>query len=132
MTRTPVTPFLRFALLVDAGVSGATAVLLVVAAVPLAALLHLPEALLFNVGLVLVPYVVVVGWLGSRHDLARTAVWAVIACNVVWAIDSCWLLVSGLVAPNAFGVSFVIVQAVAVLVFAELQFTALRRSRLAA
>lgn len=132
MTRIPVTPFLRFALLVDAGVSGAMALLLVLAAAPLSILLHLPEPLLFNVGLVLVPYVVVVGWLGLRQDLARTAVWAVIACNVLWAVDSCWLLASGLVAPNALGTAFVIVQAVAVLVFAELQFTALRRTRLAA
>lgn len=132
MTTVSVTPFLRFALLVDAAVSGAMALLLIAAAGPLAGLLHLPEALLSAVGLVLAPYVIVVGWLGTRTTLPRAAVWAVIACNVLWAVDSAWLLFSGMVSPNTLGVAFVIVQAVAVLVFAELQFSALRRGRAAA
>lgn len=53
--------------------------------------------------------------------------WAGIACNVLWAIACVLLLISGIVAPNSLGVAFVIVQTVAVLVFAELQLTALRR-----
>lgn len=130
MSTVVVSPFLRFSLLVDATVSGVMALLLMAAAAPLAGLLLLTEALLFRVGLVLVPYVLVVGWLGMRAALPREAVLAVIGCNALWVVDSGWLLFSGMVAPNNLGVAFVIVQAVAVLVFAELQFTALRRTSL--
>ena len=127
MSRVAVSPFLRFSLLLDAAISGLMGILLLFAAGPLATLLRLPESLLFGVGVFFVPYVLVVGWMGMRKTLLRGAVWAVIACNVLWAIDCAWLLMSGMVAPGNLGVGFVILQAVAVLVFAELQFTALRR-----
>ena len=97
-----------------------------------AGLLHnitaLPEPLLRYVGLLFIPYVLLVGWLGSREVLPRGVVLAVIACNLAWAIGSIWLLSSGSIAPSTFGVVFVIVQAVAVVVFAEMQFMGLRRS----
>ena len=127
MARVAVSPLLRFSLLIDAAISGLMGLLLLLGAGPLAALLRLPEALLFGVGVFFVPYVLVVAWMGLRSALPRGAVWAVIACNVLWAIDCAWLLMSGMVSPNNLGTGFVIVQAVAVLVFAELQFTALRR-----
>ncbi len=132
MSRVAVSPFLRFSLLIDAAISGVMGLLLLLAAGPLAALLRLPEALLFGVGMFFVPYVLVVAWMGMRAVLPRGAVWAVIACNVVWAIDCAWLLMGGMVSPNNLGTGFVIVQAVAVLIFAELQFTALRRHGAAA
>lgn len=127
MSTTPVTSFLRYSLLLDAAISGLMGALLLLTAVPLAALLRLPENLLFGVGVIFVPYVLVVAWLGRRPVLPRGAVWAVIACNVLWAIACVLPLMSGMVASNSLGVAFVIVQTVAVLVFAELRFTALRR-----
>jgi hypothetical protein len=132
MSRVTVSSFLRFSLLLDAAVSGLMGLLLLIASGPLATLLRLPETLLFGAGVFFVPYVAVVAWMGLRTTLLRGAVWAVIACNVLWALDCGWLLMSGMVTPNSLGVAFVIVQAVAVLVFAELQFTALRRERVAA
>ena len=127
MSRVAVSPFLRFSLLLDAAISGLMAILLLFASGPLATLLRLPESLLFGVGVFFVPYVLVVGWMGMRKTLLRGAVWAVIACNVLWAIDCVWLLMSGMVTPNALGVAFVVVQAVAVVLFAELQYVAIRR-----
>lgn len=127
MSTTPVTSFLRFSLLLDAAISGLMGALLLLAAVPLAGLLRFPKNLLFGVGVIFVPYVLVVAWLGRHPVLRRGAVWAGIACNVLWAIACVLLLISGIVAPNSLGVAFVIVQTVAVLVFAELQLTALRR-----
>ena len=51
-----------------------------------------------------------------------------IVANAVWSADSLLLLVTGWVQPTAAGTAFVIAQAVAVAVYAELQFVGLRRS----
>jgi hypothetical protein len=120
--------FLRRAIQADAAVSGAMAVLLVAGAGLLAPLLNLPEAFLRNTGLVLVVYAALVGFLGTRATMAKAAVWAVIAVNALWTLDSLALLASGWVSPNLLGQAFVVMQAVAVGVFAELQYVGLRRS----
>lgn len=113
-----------------AAISRAVGALMLAATGALHNVTALPESLLRYVGFLFIPYVLVVGWLGLREAVPRAAVWAVIACNVGWAIASVWLLSSGGVAPSTLGVAFVIVQAVAVVVFAELQFMGLRRSAL--
>ncbi len=121
------TPFLRFALLGDAAASGATGLLLAAGAGFLAALLRLPEGLLRVAGLVLLPYAGFVAWLGARGGgVPRNALRAVVAINLLWALDSVLLLAAGPVAPNGLGVAFVLAQAVAVLGFAAMQWTALR------
>ncbi len=120
--------FLRRAIQVDALVSGAMALLLVVGAGLLAPLLSFPEAFLRNTGFVLVVYATLVGFLGTRGLMPKMAVWAVIAVNAMWTVDSIALLMSGWVPPNLFGHAFVVMQAVAVGVFAELQFIGLRKS----
>lgn len=120
-------PLLRRALLADAAASGAAGLLMLLGAGPLGALLHLPAGLLSGAGLVLLPYAALVAWLGSRASLTRPAVWAVIGINAVWAADSLLLLASGWVQPNGLGQAFVIAQALAVALFAELQFLGLRR-----
>jgi len=124
--------FLRYALLADAVASGATGLLLIAGASLLEGLLGLPTALMREGGLVLVPYVAFVAWVGTRETISRTAVQAVIALNVLWVAGSALLLVSGHVTPTALGSAFVIAQAVAVGVFAELQFIGLRRTGTAA
>jgi hypothetical protein len=43
-------------------------------------------------------------------------------------IASAWLLLGGVIQPNAFGYAFIIAQAVAVALFAELQLVALRKN----
>ncbi len=122
------TPFLRRAIQADALVSGAMALLLVVGAGVLAPLLNLPEAFLRSTGLVLMVYVALVGFLGTRSMMSKAAVWAVIAVNAVWTVDSIALLVSGWVSPNLLGQAFIVMQAIAVGIFAELQFIGLRKS----
>jgi hypothetical protein len=122
---------LRRALQADAVVSGAMALLLTLAAGTLSPLLALPEALLLDTGLFLIGYAALVGWLGTRAVLPRTMVLIVIAGNALWTLGSVALLLSGSVAPNALGIAFVLVQATAVGIFAELQFIGLRRSEAA-
>ena len=121
------TTFLRRAILLDAAASGATALLLMAGAGLLEGLLGLPAALMRGAGLVLVPYVAYVAWLGTRESVFAGAVWAVIVCNGLWAAASVLLLLSGWVAPTALGIAFVIAQAAVVALFGELQYMGLRR-----
>jgi hypothetical protein len=117
------TPFLRNVLLIDAAASGATGLLLIAGA----SLLGLPVALMREAGLILIPYVAFVAWVGTRETLARGAVWAIIAANALWAIASVGLLVSSLLAPTILGYVFVLAQAAVVALLGELQYAGLKR-----
>ncbi len=121
---------LRRALLVDAGVSAVTALAMTFGAPLLSGLLELPEPLLRYAGLSLLPFVAAVAFVATRPQPPRAGVWAVIVVNALWVLASIALLLGGLVAPNALGYGFVVLQAAAVAVFAELQLQALRRSAL--
>ena len=121
-------PTLRCALRLDALASGATCALLAAAAGPLSPLFGLPQALLFWLGLALMPYVLFLILLARRPTFARGTVRLVIALNLVWVVDSLVLLLSGWVAPTSWGVAFVLAQALAVAAFAGLQAYGLRRS----
>ncbi|MGN6285289.1 MAG: hypothetical protein ACTHM2_09085 [Afipia sp.] len=120
--------FLRRALLADAVVSGAMALLLTFGAGVLTALLNMPEALLRETGLFLIAYAAFVGFLGSRAAMPKVLVLLVIVGNTLWTLASIALLMSGAVSPNLLGVAFVVMQAIVVGMFAELQFIGLRKS----
>ena len=94
----------------------------------LAPFLNLPEALLRETGLFLIAYTALVGWLGTRQSVLQALVVFVIAGNAAWTLASIALLFSGAVNPNLLGDIVVVVQAIAVGVFAELQYIGLRRS----
>ena len=119
---------LRRAIQGDAVIAGAMAVLLVAAAGLLGPLLNLPESLLREVGIFLIVYATLVGFLGSRQVMPKLAVCLLIAANALWAIDSIALLFTNWVQPNLLGQAFVAAQAVAVAVIAELQYMGLKQS----
>ena len=120
---------LRFAMLLDAVGSAAMGLMLAVATVPLASLFGLPEMLLRVCGLGLLPYAAILATAGMRANVSTSFTRLVIAGNLAWVALSGVLPASGMVAPTALGYGFVIVQAIAVLAFAELQFIGLRRER---
>ena len=120
--------FLRRAILADAIFSGISALLLTFGGGALAPLLNLPEALLRETGLFLIAYATLVGWLGTRPSMPKVLVAIVIAGNAAWTLASVALLFSGAIAPNLPGEAFVVMQAIAVGAFAELQYVGLRRS----
>jgi hypothetical protein len=91
----------------------------------------LPVPLMREAGLLLVPYVAFVAWVGTRETISRPAVHAIIVLNVLWVAASIGLLVSGWVAPTTPGYAFVIAQAIVVGAFAELQVMGLRRAQVA-
>ena len=119
--------FLRNVLLADAIVSGATGALMALAAGILEPVLQVPATLLRIAGLALLPYAAFVAMLARRDVLPRGAVWAVVACNALWAVDCVALLFTGWIDPSVLGVAFVVMQAVVVAAFAELQVVGLRR-----
>lgn len=123
--------FLRSVLVADAVATAATGALMAGANQTLGAWLNIPAALLFYAGLVLLPYAAGVFYLALQSHVSRVAVWVVVACNAVWAVDSLLLLASGWLTPSALGYAFVIMQAAVVAVFCELQVTGLRRATLA-
>lgn len=123
---------LRLALLADAAASGAMSVLLAAGADPLAAWFGLPVALLREVGLVLIPYAGLLIYLAGKQATPRLPAQLIVTGNVLWVIGSIALLISGLIAPTALGMAFVIAQALIVAILAELQVMGLKRQRLAA
>lgn len=124
--------FLRRVLSIDAIASAAMGIGLLVFASLLAPLFDLPEALLRETGIVLLPFAAFVGYLATREQPNRIAVWAVVVVNAIWTIDSIALLFTDWVAPNALGYALVIGQAFVVGTFAELEYVGLRKGALVA
>jgi hypothetical protein len=118
--------FLRNVLVLDAAASGALGLLLLAVAGWLEGVLGLPGALMREVGLILMPWVAFVAWVGTRETIVRARVWAIIALNALWVVASVGLLVSGLVEPTALGATLVMAQAGAVALLGELQYAGLR------
>jgi len=120
---------LRRAVQLDGIATGAMALLLSLAATPLSGLLQLPETLLRGAGAVLLAYVAFLVWLLVRERIGTPMARAVITINGLWTLASFLLLATGWITPNPMGTAFVIVQALAVLVFAELQYIGMKRTR---
>lgn len=120
---------LRRALLIDAAFSAISGLVLAAGASRLADLLGLPRALVLGAGLFCISYGAFVGYLGAREAMPRALVWLVVIGNALWAIESLALLVSGQASPTALGFGFVLAQAAAVAIIAELQAFGLKRSR---
>ena len=120
--------FLSRALLADAIFSGVSAVGLTLGASMLAPMLNLPDALLRETGLFLIAYTALVGWLATRSSVPKALVLLVIVGNTAWTLGSIALLFSGAVSPNLLGQVFIVAQAIATGVFAELQYIGLRKS----
>ena len=120
--------FLRGALLADAIASGVMGLLLAIAATPLESLLALPDAFLREAGVLLIPYALFVGYLGSRARLPVGLAWLIVARNTVYALASFALLLGHWLSPNLLGELFIAAQAVVVGVLAELQYIGMRRS----
>jgi hypothetical protein len=120
--------FLRRVLLLDAGVSGVTGLFMWLGAGVLEPLLGLPGALLQVAGISLLPFAAALVLLARRASIPRAAVASVIVANGLWVVASIALAVGRLVPLTDFGYAFVVIQAVAVAGFAELQWMGMRRA----
>ena len=93
----------------------------------LAGPLGLPEALLRGAGLLLLPFLGLLALAAGRQRPARPLVWSIVLLNGLWVLASLLLLAGGWLAPTAAGYAFVVLQALLVGLFAELQALGLRR-----
>jgi hypothetical protein len=120
-------PPLRAVLAVDAASGLAMGAAFAAASGPLSALLGLPQGLVLEVGILLLPFGLFIAWLASRPVPPAGLVKLLIGCNLAWVVGSVLLLLSGIVTPTAAGTAFVLAQAVALLVLAILEASLLRR-----
>lgn len=127
-----VTPFLRNALLLDAVASGTTALLVIAGAGMLEPLLGLPSQFMTWAGIALVPFIVMLVVVARRQTTSRMVLVDIIAINALWVVGSFAVLIFAPFEPSLLGILFVTAQALAVALFAELQFIGLRRSAVAA
>lgn len=118
--------FLKRALLADACVSGAVALLQLVASKPLATYTGLSSSLLLGTGVFLVAYVSLLIVLALRESVQARLIWLVIAGNLGWAIAA--LSLAALQPLAALGCAFALVHAVAVTTFAYLEYRGLGAS----
>jgi hypothetical protein len=123
-----VNSFLRCTLFADAATCLGCSLLLTIGGGLLENLLNLPASLMFYAGLSLFPFTALLIYTATRKSISKTVVWLIIGLNLLWTIDSFLLLVSGYVAPTTLGYAFVILQALGVMMFADLEFIGLRKA----
>lgn len=126
-----ISPFLRKALIADAVISGAAALLMAFGADLVASLTALPAPLLVWAGAVLFPFVALLAITARREAAPKALLGFIILANIAWVVASLVLVFAALT-PNTLGYAFVIGQALAVAVFAEWQIIGLRQSPAAA
>jgi hypothetical protein len=97
----------------------------------LARLTGLPASLLTGTGVFLLAYAVLAAWMAARAVPPRRLVGLVVVGNLAWALGGVALLASDRVAHTMLGTAWVLVQAVVVVVLAELQWMGLRATRTA-
>ena len=121
---------IRRALRADALLCGAAGIVMIVGGAARAPLLDLPAEVFVGAGVFFTPWTLALLWIARGNPISRAGAQAVIALNVAWVIASIALLL--VLTPSPFGSAFVIAQAIAVGVLAELQYIGLKRAPAAA
>lgn len=117
---------LRKILIIDAATCVLTGLGLAVLAGALEPLLGLPRALLQYAGLALLPVAAFMAWAATRRPVPQAAAWLVVGGNALWVLASIAVLFA--LSPSPLGYAFLIAQALAVALLAELEYAGLRRS----
>ena len=119
--------FLRTVLWTDAASCVGTAALQIAAPATLAQLLGLPAPLILGSGAFLIGVALFAAFLASREQAPRPGVWLLIAGNWAW-VAGCVALAFGGGSVTGLGIAYLVVQAIAVAVLAELEWLGLRRA----
>jgi hypothetical protein len=120
---------LKTALAVDAASGAATAALQLAWPRLLADALGLPMVLLLETGLFLAGLAVVLALLARSTRVAAPLVWAIVIGNMAWSAACVLLWATGVVAPTALGVAFLLGQAAVVMALAVWEAIGLKASR---
>jgi hypothetical protein len=121
--------FLPRVMAADAASCAGTGALQLVCAGPLAALTGLPAPLLLGTGAFLAAYALAAAWMALRRPVPRTLIGLVALGNFGWALACGALAFSGALPLTAAGMAWLALQAVVVVVLAELQWIGLRATR---
>jgi hypothetical protein len=122
------TRLLRLVLRLDAVVTGANGLLYLVLAGPLQDLLGLDPGTGRAMGAFLLVYAVAVWAIAMPARPGRVAVMAVVEANALWAALSIVTVIAGWFSLSTVGAVWAVLQAIVVVGFAALQYTALRRT----
>lgn len=120
---------LRFGIQIDAAISGAAGLALLLGAAPLEAWLGIAAQYLWPVGLLFVLYAAGLAYRSTRPNVNRRFAWAVIILNTIWVVDSLILLASGILPLTTVGWWTILIQALIVADFAIIQYVGVRRMR---
>ncbi|VXB60326.1 hypothetical protein [Massilia sp. 9I] len=118
--------FLQRVLLADALVSMLVAALQLGLTRSLAGLLGLSHDVLFESGVFLVGYALLLVWLARGKPVPSLLLWGLVIGNAGWALGCVAVGVAD--QPGVLGVAFLLAQALTVLVFAGLEFAGIRAS----
>jgi len=122
--------FLQRALLGNAAFSGASGLIMVLAADALSQYLGLGSPIILTiVGIVLLLYMPILVWLANKSPVPRHFAWEVIALDVLWVLGSGMLIFTDLVPLSTGGKWTVALIADIVALFAILQYVGLRRQQ---
>jgi hypothetical protein len=124
----PGSTLLRWALGLDAIVSGANGVVYLAAGGVLDSALGLSATLLRPLGVFLLVYAAALALVASRPAINVPAVWVVIVGNAAWAVASLVGLAAEWLSPTVVGGVWIVLQALAVAAFAVFQLYSLRRA----
>ena len=125
----PRRPLLRVALALDAVVTAVNGAAYLVAAGPLGDLLGLSPQLLRGLGALLLAFAPVVALPARRERPPPGLGVAIILANVTWAARSLVVVGADVGTPTTAGTAWVVIQALVVGVFAELQLVGRRQRR---
>lgn len=120
---------LRRALWTDAVVSGSGGLLQLAGGAALAALLGLPNPLVWGTGVFMLAYVAALLWLARGKPTPSWTIALIVYGNTAWAAASVALWALGEVLPTTLGVAYLLLQALAVLALAAWQLVGWRASQ---
>lgn len=119
--------FARMALKLDAVATGLNGVAYLALATVLDSFFGVTTAVQYPVGAFLLLYALGVLAIGTRKEINRTGLTAVIVANVLWVGLSLAVLISGVLSPTGAGAVWIVLQSLTVGGFAALQYVGLKR-----
>ncbi|MGW4840546.1 hypothetical protein [Streptomyces globisporus] len=119
--------FARLALKLDAVATGLNGIAYLALATVLDSFFGVPTAVQYPVGAFLLLYAVGVLVTGTRKEISRTGLMAVIVANLLWVVLSLVVVVSGVLSPTGVGAVWIVLQSLTVGGFAMLQYIGLKR-----
>jgi hypothetical protein len=126
MLSIPSNNFLRIVLWADAASCLICGLLQVSFVRPLSQYLGLAAALLAGTGDFLLLYGAAVAFLATRARAPAAIIWLLVVGNIAWGLAAVGILLAGDVQPTLLGKSYILAQALTVLLLARLQYICVR------